>query len=266
MRNSSGATTAEGRYDIRKGAAAYAPIVGAFGALAIPTVTVLFTSHKPKGSETLVALACGLLVVATIGSLTGSIGLAAIGAERDQTANLPPAVMYTAIPVAISIVSILASFEVLAAIYLKDEKGLFAITTGVGGLAATYFSSFAVADSWQSGPSDADLKSEWADGQWIKSKEIAYRKAGHVAAVSSAPVVLGLALRLCDVHWSLTPAGVNWVVGSGLVLSMAGTFAGVQRTKHAMYDSEQKGIHDWEAYLTPTIVGLYTLAVLVLLP
>ncbi|MBY8878397.1 hypothetical protein [Actinacidiphila acidipaludis] len=169
MTNSSGGPTAEGRYDIRKGAASYAPIVGAFGALAIPTVTVLFTSNKPPHTEKLVLLACGLLVVATIGGLTGSVGLAAIGAERDHTANIPPAVMYTSVPVVISILSVLASFEVLAAMYLPDEKGLFAVTTGVGGLAATYFVSFAVADSWQSGPADPALKATWQATQWITS-------------------------------------------------------------------------------------------------
>src|SRR5882757_6325916 len=161
MTNSHGATTAEGRYDIRKGAAAYAPIVGAFGALAIPTVTVLFTASKPPHADKLVVLACGLLVIATIGSLAGSIGLAAIGAERDQTANLPAAVMYTAVPVVISLLAVLASFEVLAAVYLPHEKELFAVTTGVGGLLGTFFTSFAVGDSWQSGPSDPVLKATW---------------------------------------------------------------------------------------------------------
>ncbi|UXX97986.1 hypothetical protein N7U49_47630 (plasmid) [Streptomyces sp. AD2-2] len=266
MRNSSGAEVAEGHYDIRKGAAAYAPIIGAFGALAIPTVTVLFTANKDSAPDKFVVLACGLLVVATIGSLTGSIALAAIGAERDHTANLPAAVMYTAVPVAISIVSVLASFEVLAAIYLEEQKSLFAITTGVGGLAATYFTSFAVGDSWKSGPTDESLKTEWSEKQWIKSKEIAYRKADLVAAVSAVPVAAGLVFRLCNIHWDVNSTGANWLVAAGLVLSMAGTFAGVQRTKHAMYDSEQKGIRAWEAYSTSLGVGLYTLALLMFLP
>ncbi|MFE7854374.1 hypothetical protein [Streptomyces sp. NPDC057403] len=266
MRNSSGAEIAEGHYDIRKGAAAYAPIIGAFGALAIPTVTVLFTANKDSAPDKFIVLACGLLVVATIGSLTGSIGLAAIGAERDHTANLPAAVMYIAVPVAISIVAVLASFEVLAAIYLEEQKGLFAITTGVGGLAATYFTSFSVADSWTSGPSDPVLKTDWSRTQWISSKQVAYRKANLVAAVSASPVLAGLVLRLCDIHWGVNQRGANWLVAAGLVVSMVGTFAGVQRTKHAMHDSEQKGIRAWEAYSTSLGVGLYTLALLLFLP
>lgn len=266
MTNSYGAETAEGRYDVRKGAAAYAPIVGAFGALAIPTVTVLFTASKPPHSDKLVVLACGLLVIATIGSLTGSIGLAAIGAERDHTANLPPAVMYTAVPVVISLLAVLASFEVLAAVYLPHEKGLFAITTGAGGLAGTFFTSFAITDSWQSGPSDPAVKDTWRTTQWIKSKEDAQRQGDRVALVSSAPVIAGVVLRLCGVHLGISPTGVNWLVGSGLLLAMAGTFGGVQRTKHAMEDSDQQALREWEAYLTTVSVGLYTLTVLIFLP
>jgi hypothetical protein len=266
MTNSGGSATAEGRYDVRRGAAAYAPIVGAFGALAIPTVTVLFTSKQPPHSGKLILFACGLLVVATIGSLTGAIGLAAIGAERDQTANLPAAVMYTAVPVVISILSVLASFEVLAAVYLPDEKGLFAITAGVGGLAGTYFTSFAIGDSWQSGPSDPAVRATWVGDQWIKDKQGAYRQADRVALASGAPVAVGLVLRLCGVHFGTNSAGVNWLVASGLILSVAGTFAGVQRTKHAMQDSEQQGIRCWEAYLTSLGVAFYTFAVLIFLP
>ncbi len=102
--------------------------------------------------------------------------------------------------------------------------------------------------------------------QWIKSKEIAYRKADLVAAVSAVPVAAGLVFRLCNIHWDVNSTGANWLVAAGLVLSMAGTFAGVQRTKHAMYDSEQKGIRAWEAYSTSLGVGLYTLALLMFLP
>ncbi len=173
--------------------------------------------------------------------------------------------MYTAVPVAISIVSVLASFEVLAAIYLEEQKSLFAITTGVGGLAATYFTSFAVGDSWKSGPTDESLKTEWSEKQWIKSKEIAYRKADLVAAVSAVPVAAGLVFRLCNIHWDVNSTGANWLVAAGLVLSMAGTFAGVQRTKHAMYDSEQKDSRLGGVLHVPG-VGLYTLALLMFLP
>src|SRR6185312_16060264 len=101
--------------------------------LAVPAITVLFTTSK-GGNETLITLAAGLLVVAMLGSLTGSVALAAVGAEEDETANLPAAVMFIAVPVVISMVSVLAAFEILAKIYLPESKTLFAVITGVGGV------------------------------------------------------------------------------------------------------------------------------------
>ncbi|MGI5359757.1 hypothetical protein ACQI4E_31285 [Streptomyces sp. CA-252508] len=121
-----------GHYDVRRGAAAYAPIVGSFGALSVPATIVLFTTAG-SGDTTLVSLAAGLLVVAMIGSLTGSIALAAIGAEVDETANLPAAVMFVAVPVVVSLVSVLSAFATLAAIHLPTQKTLFAVIAGVGG-------------------------------------------------------------------------------------------------------------------------------------
>ena len=113
----------EGWYDIRRGAAGYAPIVGAFGALSVPAIVFLFTilSSEPPRMFTkqvpVIALAGGLLIVVVIGSLAGAIGLAAIGAERDATANLVPATMFLAVAVSISLIAVLAAFEALATLY-----------------------------------------------------------------------------------------------------------------------------------------------------
>ena len=68
--------------------------------------------------------------MAMIANITSSIGMAAVGAEQDATANLVPAVMFLAVAVAVSLVAVLAAFEVLAAIYLRDSTKLFAIITG----------------------------------------------------------------------------------------------------------------------------------------
>lgn len=257
-------TSNEGHYDIRKGASAYAPIIGAFGALAVPAITVLFTTSKP-GDSTLVTLAAGLLVVAMLGSLTGSVALAAIGAEQDETANLPAAVMYIAVPVVVSIVAVLAAFEVLAAIYLPASKTLFAVMTGVGGLAGAYFTSFAVGDSWLTGPSDPATKAQWQPTQWIESQEDSYHKAQRVAGVSAIPAVAGIVLRLCGVESSLTPTGVNWLVGVGLAVAMAGIFLGVQRSAHPI-NGPQQGLRAFEAYSTASAVSLFSLAVMIFLP
>ncbi|MGA5411847.1 hypothetical protein ACPCSC_31895 [Streptomyces lavendulocolor] len=253
-----------GHYDVRRGAAAYAPIVGSFGALSVPATIVLFTTAG-SGDTTLVSLAAGLLVVAMIGSLTGSIALAAIGAEVDETANLPAAVMFVAVPVVVSLVSVLSAFATLAAIHLPTQKTLFAVIAGVGGLAGTYFTSFTVGDSWHPGPQDPAVREEWQGRQWISSRQIAYRQCGILAAVSSVLPVAGLVLRLCGVHAEPTETSVYGVVVTGLALAVFGTFLGVQRTMHPL-NGDQRGVRRYEAYSTAFSSGLYTFAVLVLLP
>ena len=66
----------------------------------------MFTKQVP-----VIALAGGLLIVVVIGSLAGAIGLAAIGAERDATANLVPATMFLAVAVSISLIAVLTIFN-----------------------------------------------------------------------------------------------------------------------------------------------------------
>ncbi|MFH8470399.1 hypothetical protein [Streptomyces sp. NPDC017991] len=226
---------------------------------------VLFTSPNP-GDKTLVTLATGLLVIATMASLTGSIGLAAIGAEQHETANLPPAVMYIAVAVVVSIVSVLGAFEVLAAIYVPDSRLLFSLITGVGGIAGAYFTSFAVGDSWRTGPTDLAVRTPWLANQWIKTPEDAYRQAYWLAILGVIPPVPAMVFRVYDVHFKPTALNVNIVVGAGLLLAMACIFLGVQRTAHAFQNDQQKAIRWPEAYGTTVAVSLYTAVLLLFLP
>ena len=66
----------EGRFDVRHAAAAFAPIVGAFSALAVTAIVVLFSVPPQQSaySAPFVALAAGLLVIAMISSFAGSFG------------------------------------------------------------------------------------------------------------------------------------------------------------------------------------------------
>lgn len=257
----------EGRYDVRKGAAGYAPIIGTFGALAVPAIIVLFTvpSAQTAHKAPYIALAGGLLIVGMIGSLTGAIGMAGIGAEDDATANLPPATMFMGVPVLVSLVAILAAFEVLAAIYLPDSKTLFAVITGFGGLAGVFFIALTIGDSWHSGPTDRYDRDLWLRGQWIKGHADAYRWANIFAATSSGPAVLGIILRLCGVDVAPSTPVVDWIVGSGFALAMAGTFLGVLRTAHPS-DGDQKGLRKWEACATTVVPSFYILALMIFLP
>jgi hypothetical protein len=257
----------EGRYDVRKGAAGYAPIIGTFGALAVPAIIVLFTvPHQPNAHRApYIALAAGLLIVGMIGSLTGSLGMAGIAAEEDNTANLPPAIMLMGIPVLISLVTILAAFEVLAAFYLPDSKSLFAIITGVTGLLGSFFIAYTIGDSWHSGPTDPYDRDLWLPHQWIKSHKDAYAWADKVAIAGALPVAVGIILRSSGIHVAPSTITVDWLVGAGLAIIVMGFFLGVRRTGHPP-DGYQRGVRKPEAFAITIIPSLYILALLIFLP
>ncbi len=257
----------EGWYDIRRGAAGYAPIIGAFGALAVPAIIVLFTV-PPKPSTYLapfITLAAGLLIVAMIGSFTGAIGMAAIGAERDPTANLVPATLLVAIPVVLSFVAVLGAFEVLASVYLPASKLLFALITAAGGLSGVFFMSFAVGDAWASGPTDVGEREVWLPTQWLRSQDQSYRQANFVAATSVVPVLTGVIVRVVGVKVVPSTLGVDWLLGAALALALVGGFWGIFRTQHAS-DGLQKGLRPYEAYTSTLAVSLYVLTLMIFLP
>jgi len=258
-------TRAEGRYDIRRGAEGYAPIIGAFGVLAVPAIVVLFTVPRPRGAAPLVSLAAGLLIVAMTASIASAIGMAAIGAEQDATANLVPAVMFLAVAVAVSLVAVLAAFEVLAAIYLRDSTKLFAVITGVAGLAGTFFTALSIADSWHTGPSDAEEKARWQKTQWIQTQQQADQRTLRVTAVSAAPVGTGVVLRIAGVHAMVTPALATWLVVVSFSLAMAAVGRGAFRTRHPV-DGPQRGLRRREAYGTTLAISLYALVMMIFLP
>lgn len=247
-----------------RGAAGYSPVIGTFGALAVPAIIVVFLLGQAHGLPTsLVALAAGLLIVAMIGSITGAIGLAAIGAEHDLTANLVPAAMYPAVAVSVSLVAMLGAFEVLAVLYLRGPTTLFAVITGVAGVAGVFFTALSIADSWHTGPSDPAEKSTWQKTQWIQSQQHAEQQTVIVILLSSVPAVTGIALRLTHFHTSPDPTATTWLVGAALALAMAATGAGALRTRHATL---QKGLQWQEAYGTTIAISLYTLVMMIFLP
>lgn len=257
----------EGRYDIRRGAAGYSPVIGTFGALAVPAIIALFTfspSHQPH-VRLLFALAAGLLSVAMIASITGAIGLSAIGAERDLTANLVPATMFLAVAASVSLVAVLGAFEVLAKIFLTESKTLFAVITGVAGLCGCFFTALSIADSWHTGPSDPRVKGPWQKTQWIKTQLYADRQTSLVAGLSSVPAITGIALRIIGVQVSLGTASTTWLVSATLVLALAAIGTGAMRTRHPV-QGPQRGLRRGEAYVTTLAISGYTLAMMIFLP
>lgn len=257
----------EGRFDVRQAAAAFAPIVGAFSALAVTAIIVLFTvPPRPTSYRApFVALAAGLLAVAMIGSFTGSFSLAAIGAEEDSTANLVPAMMFSHASVMLSLVVVLAAFEVLAAIYLPESKTLFALITAVTGLFGSTRCSLGVSDAWYAGPSDVSERSRWLSSQWIQSHQQAYKSTNRVMLISAVPVALGIVLRLLGAKEAPTTSSVNWLVGIGFVLTISLNIMGLFRSRYPV-DRVQRGLRRNEAFAIPLSISLYVLGLMIFLP
>jgi hypothetical protein len=257
----------EGHYDIRKGAAGYAPIIGAFGALAVPAIIVLFTAPVPSVAhrDIDISMAAGLLIVAMVGSVISSIAMAGIGAEQDETANIPAEIMYEAVAVVISLASVLAAFEALAALYLPGIKTLFILITGFGGIIGIFFTTLVVADSFHTGPTDVDDHAIWRRTQWIQDRNHAERAAIAVTAIGSIPALVGIILRVFRVQVTPTAATANVVVGAGFLLTMAGIVLGALRSRHAV-DGLQKGLRPHEALGTSLVISFYILMLMLFLP
>jgi hypothetical protein len=257
----------EGRFDVRHAAAAFAPIVGAFSALAVTAIVVLFTVPPQQSTyrAPFVALAAGLLVIAMISSFAGSFGLAAIGAESDSTANLVPSMMFMHASVMISLVLVLAAFEVLAAIYLPESKTLLALITAAGGLYGCLRCSFGVSDAWGPGPGDPNEKLSWLQNQWIKSHAQAYKSTSRVMLVSAIPIAIGVILRSLGVEGVPSTGSANWLVGIGFALTMTLNILGLFRSRHPV-NRIQRGLRRIEGFAIPLSIGLYVLVLMIFLP
>jgi hypothetical protein len=257
-----------GHYNVRAGAAGYAPIVGTYGALSVTAIVVVFTvpTSRSTNGGVLLILATGLLVVGMIGSLLGAIGLAAISAEAVPTANLAGAVMYISVPVSVSLAALLGAFEVLAALYEPSSTQLFAMIVAAGGLFGVFFISFAIADSISLGPVDDQEHAAWLETKrWLRSREEANKWTLIVAATGAVPVLVSAGLRFSNATARPTPIETNVVVGIGIALTMIGTLASLVRTAHRS-DNKQTELRMPEAFITTQVIGAYVLLLMIFLP
>ena len=140
--------------------------------------------------------------------------------------------MFIAVPAAISIVNILAAFEVLSAIYLPHSTTLFTLIVAVGGASSVFFTCFAIGDSWYSGPTEPLTRKLWLDQQWIKTRPQGYELTYRVALVATSPIAVGVILRLCHVSVRPTTGVINWIVFFGLALAISGTYLSARRAQH----------------------------------
>jgi hypothetical protein len=256
----------EGHYDARVGAAGYAPVVGTFGALAVPAVTVLFTTHSAStGSAVAVAFAAGLFVVTMIGSVIGSISLAAIGGESELTPNLTAAVMYAAVPVVVALADVVAAFEVLAHVYLQPAAFLLRLITGVAGALGVFFTALALGDSWATRPTAWPQYEEWKGREWLRSQLLADQAVLRVAAVGVLPVVAATAVRATGLHLSAHIGAVNALNLSGLALCVLATVSSALRTGHPAA-GPSPGPRRSEAYIIALTTSAYVAALVLYLP
>lgn len=259
----------EGRYDVRRGAAAYAPIVGTFGALAVAAVPLVFTQFSRHTAPTTVTFATGMLIVGLLGSLTGAFCFAAIGAQRDPTANLAPAVMYGAVSTVVAVASILAAFEVLASVYVSEAKAMFEIIVASGGVYGCLMTSMVMTDLHTLGPRDRKLLGEWrAHQQWrpLKTRASADRWARNMSGVGALPILAALSFRFAGLNVQPTRASAYLAIGVGMFLALGGASLGAFRTVHKLNPKDQLGLRPGEAIATTLTIGFYVGLLLIVLP
>ncbi|HEX3962882.1 MAG TPA: hypothetical protein VHZ03_40660 [Trebonia sp.] len=232
----------------------------------MPGIVIIFTiPTKPSPQQMqLMTLAAGLLIISVIGSLIGSISLAAIAAEQELTANIPPASMLVSVPVVVSIVDMLAAFEVLSAIYLKESETLFAQIAAAGGACAVFFIAFAD-DSWQAGPVNASDRARYIRKPWIEGYEDAYKHTNRIIVISWTPILLGIILRGFHATAPISNTTINLMVWTGLVFSIAGALVGNMRLAHPP-TGIQIPLQKVEAYGIPLTLGFYVLLLMIFLP
>jgi hypothetical protein len=241
-------------FDVRLAANGYASIVGSVGGFVVTAVVLLFTvSPKQIDAHPLeFGFATGLLVLALIGCLTGAFVLAAFSGESELSANLPVATMYAGAAVTLAVVSILAAFEVLASVYLKQSKDLFVVMTGAGSLVGVLFVASALGDGWVPGTTG-----------WLSSQSTAYRVQKRLWVILSLPVI-GSSIAF-SLGWSaaLSKFRVHAVVGVGIGLVVAAVVGALIRSTH---DQANRGFTKTEGLGIPLIVASYSSTLMLFLP
>jgi hypothetical protein len=252
-------------YDIRAGAAVYAVILGSVGGFVVPSIVLLFTQipDTPR-ARSLLPLAVGLLAVALIACLLGAFGLAAIGAERQLTANLAASGFFAGAGAAVGILAMLASFEVLAAIYLPSARSLFITVVAAACLASTMFVAFSGGDAWLAETTESE-DPEWRATQWLATQERADWWAMRLTAGAWAIIGIAGAARLIGLSLALGTTGVHLFVGGALLLTTSAGIASVLRTHHPAH-GKHTGTKDVEAFAAVGLVAVYCALLIECLP
>lgn len=250
-------------YDLRRGAAGYAPIVGTIAGFVVTGVVLVFTivSHSKPGQPVphaaLLGRSSALLVLGLIGCLLSAFALAAIGAERKLTPNLTAATLYVGICTAIGIVAILGAFEVLAAIYLPGIRDLFAWVTGGVAIGGSVLVSLVLGDAWTT---PGLPRKHWLYGQ-ARSAFWASIAAG------TGMVLLGAAIALYFDHVRVgtSDESLHVVIGAGIFLVFVFGVGSMFRTMHSQ-SGQGRAIRRSEALVALGVMNAYLAVFLLLMP
>jgi hypothetical protein len=256
----------EGEYDVRQGAASYAGIAASVGSLAVTAIVLVFTVAKGVDKES-IALATGLLSIAFMGSILGAFAFAAIGAEKDPTANIGKAVIYASLPVTVSLVGTFGAFEVLASTYTAKSAWIFTVMTGVVAAFAVAFNAASIPDSLDLHPTimPPDEYDQWRERQWLQDRPQARRIQYLVIGLCAGPIIIATALSALGVVGpELTTNVVNGVILLGVVIVLMGALRGF--VTHPERGNDQKSLSSNDAWIPNVLLAVFTCILLVILP
>lgn len=245
-------------YDLRRGASAYAPIIGAIAGFVVPAVVLIFeiaSTNRGIAHSPALGRSASLLVLGLIGCLLGAFAIAAIGAERRLTPNLTAATLYAGAATAIGIVAIIAAFEVLAQALLPATRDLFVWITGGTAISGSVLVALVLGDAWSSAP----------EGHWLRSRHSAYVWA---TSWSTAATVLLLGTTIAyflGLRLSVNDTLMHAVVGVGIALVMLGALGSMFRTMHPLEEADA-AITKFEAWVVMISLVAYLATLVLVMP
>lgn len=232
-------------YDLRRGAGGYAQILSTFGALAIPSIIVVFTlrgDHPLTADQELKIV--GYLCLTIIGSVGSAFGFAALAAERERTPNLAPAIMAVSFPATVTFVTLFSAVAVLVEHYLHTSGPVFVGLVAVSGILGIYLTAATLVDSVFFVRNPALQRNQ----QWPHDVDHAARHFWRLSGTGIVVVVLAVILRLQDWYLlnSATAFSVYLPVVAVAVIVAVGF--GVSRAQHDK-NGQSDGTGPVEAYL-----------------
>lgn len=240
-------------YDVRAGAAAYAPIIGTIGGFVVTAVVLVFeivSSHNGDYPH-LLGRATSLLVLGLIACLLGAFALGAIGAEQKLTPELPAASLYAGAATAIGVVAIMAAFEVLATIYLPETKSLFALLAMGTSIGAVVLVALVLGDAWVVSPNH----------HWLGTRKRGYRWGTIASGLATFGIAVGALLYFLHYRVAVGPSATHWFVGVGIVAALVAGLGSMFRTMRPL-----GALAKSEVLLVLGLLTAYLAAVLVSMP